>query len=147
MGHFCGRESNCQILCRSLELPCLVFPKIVNFLFWVLFGVNGSVRQKNLAPEKSRVFPVRIMSFHKNTKRCDLIRSLNGAKAFPFQLNVQYPPYTLHLSLKFPLLQVVHGVQGPCVMLQIWSTQAVDCLLYFWIPVEDSTKMFSTLVS
>ena len=32
------------------------------------------------------------MSFHKNPKRCDLIRSLNGAKAFPFQLNVRYHP-------------------------------------------------------
>ena len=36
---------------------------------------------------KSHVlFALRIMSFHKNSERCDLIGSLNGAKAFPFQL-------------------------------------------------------------
>ena len=87
VGHFCGRESNCQILCRSLELIVWCFQKELNYLFGVsekvlnyLFGVS----------QKSRVFALRIMSFHKNPKRCDLIRSLNGAKAFSFQLNVRY---------------------------------------------------------
>ena len=40
VGHFCGRESNCQILCRSLELLVWCFQEKGgrrNFLFWLLF--------------------------------------------------------------------------------------------------------------
>ena len=69
---------------------------VLNYLFGVSknsqFRENDSVRKKTWLREKSRVFPLLIMSFHKNPKRCDLIWSLNGAKAFPFQLNVRYPP-------------------------------------------------------
>ena len=68
---------------------------VLNYLFGVSknsqFRENDSVRKKNLVAQKSRVFAVRIMSFHKNSERCDLIWSLNGAKAFPFKLNVRYP--------------------------------------------------------
>jgi hypothetical protein len=35
VGHFCGRESNCQILCRSLELIVWCFQKELNYLFGV----------------------------------------------------------------------------------------------------------------
>ena len=71
---------------------------VLNYLFGVSknsqFRENDPVRKKTWLPEKSRVFAVRIMSFHKNSERCDLIWSLlvNGAKAFPFQLNVRYSP-------------------------------------------------------
>jgi hypothetical protein len=40
------------------------------------------------------------MGFHKNWKRCDLIRSLNCTKAFPFQLNVRSGVVTE--KLRFP---------------------------------------------
>ena len=50
VGHFCGRESNCQILCRSLELLVWCFQKELNYLFGVsgkvlnyLFGVSEKV--------------------------------------------------------------------------------------------------------
>ncbi len=73
---------------------------VLNYLFGVSknsqFRENDPVRKKTWLREKSRVFPLLIMSFHKNPKRCDLISSLNGAKAFPFQLNVRY-------HLRFPL--------------------------------------------
>jgi len=66
---------------------------VLNYLFGVSknsqFRENDSVRKKTWLREKSRVFAVRIISFHKSSERCDLIWSLNGAKAFPFQLNVR----------------------------------------------------------
>ena len=45
--HFCGRESNCQILCRSLELLVWCFQKYSTSFFGFFFGVNGSVRKKS----------------------------------------------------------------------------------------------------
>ena len=44
---------------------CLVFPKIVNFLFWLLFWCECSVRKKT-GLRKSRVFSG--WGFHKNPK-------------------------------------------------------------------------------
>ena len=49
VGHFCGRESNCQILCRSLELLVWCFQTQSTCFFVFFCGVNGSVRKKNLA--------------------------------------------------------------------------------------------------
>ena len=66
-----------------------MFPKIVNFVKMTLFA------KKNLVAEKSRVFPVRIMSFHKNWKRCDLIRSLNGATLKSVSLSAKRSVFTL----------------------------------------------------
>ena len=55
VGHFCGRESNCQILCRSLELLVWCFQTQSTSFFVFFCGVKSSVRKKNLAAEKSRV--------------------------------------------------------------------------------------------
>ena len=66
-----------------------MFPDTVNFLFCLLLWCEWLCSQKNLALRKS--FSYGKWGFHKNPKRCDLIWSLNGAKVFPFQLNVRYP--------------------------------------------------------
>jgi hypothetical protein len=63
--------------------PHLVFGKSLELL----------VRNTSGVSQKSRVFALRIMSFHKNWKLCDLMRSLSSAKVFPFQVNVRYSPY------------------------------------------------------
>jgi hypothetical protein len=64
-GHFCGRESNCQILCRSLELLVWCFQTQSTSFFVFFCGVNDSVRKKleTWLREKSRVFPLRILGF------------------------------------------------------------------------------------
>ena len=77
----------------SLELLVWCFQKELNYLFGVSEKVLNYLFETPVVFHKNHVlFEVRIMSFHKNPKRCDLIWSLNGAKAFPFQLNVRYPP-------------------------------------------------------
>jgi len=49
--------------------------------------------QKNLdAGKVTCYFHYCQWGFHKIPKLCDLIRSLNGTKAFPFHLNVRYSP-------------------------------------------------------
>ncbi len=82
VGHFCGRESNCQILCRSLELLVWCFQKkedVETSFFGFFFGVNGSVHTNNLAPEKSRVIcatdnecpqELKTVRFNLEPKRC-----------------------------------------------------------------------------
>jgi hypothetical protein len=80
---------SCVFITFLIVKYCVV---VLNYLFGV--SKNSQFRENDLAkkpgPEKSRVFALRIMSFHKNSERCDLIWSLNGPKAFPFQLNVRY---------------------------------------------------------
>ena len=46
VSHVCGRESNCQVLCRSLELLVWCFRTQSTCFFGFFFGVNGSVRRK-----------------------------------------------------------------------------------------------------